>query len=150
MRALRSAGVNRNTSSNFRLFRSSAGKVLGGIAGAEARIEERKTGIESPNYRGFSRLARRDYKEKRDGGRVYEILRCTAAAAGINVCTCSVPEIQAKRSPGAETRLRKETWHCALSIEYIWKVPRCEAAMDSRNSKHRQHTRGVCKLIFTQ
>lgn len=58
-----------------------AGKVLGGIAGAEARIEERKTGIESPNYRGLSRLARRDYKEKRDEGRAYKILRCTVAAA---------------------------------------------------------------------
>jgi len=45
-----------------------AGKVLGGIAEAEGRIEERKTGIESPNYRGFSRLARRDYKGKRDEG----------------------------------------------------------------------------------
>lgn len=39
---------------------------MGGIAEDEARIEERKTGIESPNCRGLSRLAHRDCKERRE------------------------------------------------------------------------------------
>lgn len=59
---------------------------------AEAQIEERKTGIESPNYRGLSRLACRDYKEKRDGGRVQNS-PVHSRSCGINVCTCSVLKI---------------------------------------------------------
>ncbi|TGZ32806.1 hypothetical protein DBV15_00912 [Temnothorax longispinosus] len=89
------------------------------IAEAEAHgLKSVRPGLKVPTIEGLSRLARRDYKEKRDGGRVQNS-PVHGRSCGINVCTCSVPEIQARRSPGApklDCARRPDIVHCPLNI----------------------------------
>jgi len=126
-----------------------AGKVLGGIAEAEGRIEERKTGIESPNYRGFSRLARRDYKGKRNEGDACKILRCTVAAAESTFAPARCWRYKARWSPRGRNSIAQEDLTLCIVHWIYLKGTQMRAHNGFKNSKHR-HCVFANNLIFTR
>jgi len=138
----------------LRLFRSGPGKS--GIAEDEARIEEHKTRIESPNCEGLSRLARQDYKRERGANGVARRAKFSlprTATAAESTFAPARPEIQGEQEKPRASRLdcarKLDIVHCSLNV--CERYPRCEETRNgSANKSEHRHARSQIIPISTR
>lgn len=127
MRALRSVGVNKNTSSNFRLFLWSGKKVVGGES-REMRhvLKNVRRGLKVPTLEGFPDwLTEIVKKGERETGTRTKFSPLHGRSCGIKVCTCSVGDTTEMEVSGRNSIARGDLTLCIVHWIYLKGTQMC-------------------------
>lgn len=126
MRALRSVGVNKNTSSNFRLFCSSRGKKKLWVESREMRhvLKSVRRGLKVPTVEGFPDWLTEIVKKGERRERVQNS-PLHGRSCGINVCTCSVGDTTEVEVPGRNSIAQEDLTLCIVHWIYLKGTQMC-------------------------